>query len=171
MERWDLYDRHGNALGRTIERGKRLRSGEHHLVVHIWIINSMNRILIQRRSPELRLMPGIWAATGGSAIAGETSLTAVQRELREELGVYLQPDDFELLGRITRRNSLCDIWFARKDVAVPNMRLQEEEVADARWVTLEQLKAMIEKGEFHHYGVPYFRFVFEELEKRMATLC
>ena len=171
MEHWDLYDRDGNPLGRTIERGKRLRSGEHHLVVHVWIVNSMNRILIQRRSPRLKLMPNVWAATGGSAIAGEDAVTAIQRELEEELGVTLAPDAFEYLGRLNRRNSLCDLWFVRKDVAVPDLKLQKEEVAEARWVTLDQLKQMIEDKRFHNYGDPYFRFVFKELEKRMTTTC
>ena len=171
MERWDLYDRNGQPLGRTITRGQRLRAGEHHLVVHVWIINSMNRVLIQRRSPRLRLMPNVWAATGGSAIAGENALQAVQRELREELGLDLDPSEFELMGRLHRRNSLCDVWFVRKDAAVPDLKFQKEEVADARWVTLDQLKAMIADGRFHHYGTPYFQFLFRELEKRMNAEC
>jgi isopentenyldiphosphate isomerase len=169
MEIWDLYDRNGEPLGRTVERGKRLRAGEHHLVVHVWIVNSVGRLLIQRRSPALRLMPNVWAVTGGSAVAGEDSLTAVRRELREELGLALHPEDLELLGRLNRRNSLCDVWFAKKDAAVPDLRFQREEVADARWVTLEQLREMIGDGRFHNYGEPYFRFVFSEIEKRMDT--
>lgn len=171
MERWDLYDRNGNALGRTIERGKRLRAGEHHLVVHVWLINSAGRVLIQRRSPRLRLMPGVWAATGGSAIAGEDSMAAVRRELKEELGLSLQPEEFELVGRVLRRNSLCDVFIVRKDAAVPNLRLQKEEVADARWVTLDQLRTMIENGQFHRYSESYFRLVFSEIEKRLKVSC
>lgn len=171
MERWDLYDRAGNPLGRTIERGKRLRTGEHHLVVHVWLINSAGRVLIQRRSPHLRLMPGVWAATGGSAIAGEDSVTAVRRELKEELGLSLEPEELEYGGRVIRRNSLCDVFIAHKDAAVPNLRLQKEEVADARWVTLEQLRAMIEDGRFHRYSESYFRLIFSEIEKRLELPC
>ena len=171
MEQWELLDRNGHPLGRTIERGKRLRAGEYHLVVHVWIINSVGRILIQRRSPRLRLMPNVWAATGGSAIAGEDSLTAIRRELSEELGLTAEAEEFELLGRIPRRNSLCDVWFLKKDAAVPDMRLQKEEVADARWVTLDQLKAMFEDGSFHRYSPSYMQFVFAELEKRLNQSC
>ena len=171
MEHWDLYDRHGNPLNRTVERGHRLRTGEHHLVVHVWIVNSAGRILIQRRSPRLRLMPGVWAATGGSAVAGEDSVTAVRRELREELSVALPPERFEFLGRLLRRNSLCDLWLVRHDVAVPDLRLQREEVADARWVTPDQLRRMIDDGRFHHYGAPYFRLVFEGVERSLKGTC
>lgn len=35
--------------------------------------DSRGRLLIQKRASHLKLMPGIWAATGGSAIAGEES--------------------------------------------------------------------------------------------------
>lgn len=171
MELWDLYDRNGNPMGRTVERGKRLRAGEHHLVVHVWIINSAGRVLIQRRSPRLRLMPNIWAATGGSAIAGEDSLTAVCRELKEELGLVIPAEEFEYAGRLIRRSSLCDVWFVRRDAAVPDLRLQKEEVADARWVTLDQLREMIADGRFHRYSESYFQLVLSEVEKRLKVSC
>ena len=35
---------------------------------------------------ERKLMPGEWAATGGSAVSGEDSLAAALRELNEEIG-------------------------------------------------------------------------------------
>ena len=169
MERWDLYDKSGNPLGKTLERGKRLRAGEHHLVVHVWILNSAGRLLIQRRAPHLKLMPGAWAATGGSAIAGEDSLTAVRRELREELGVDLPEDRFAKIGRLLRRNSLCDLWLVEHTVAVPALRLQREEVADARFVTPAQLRELVKKGKFHNYGDPYFDLLFEHVEARLKS--
>lgn len=163
MERWDLYDRNGKPLGRTIRRGQPLRGGECHLVVHIWVVNSMDRFLIQRRSPKRRLMPNIWAVTSGSAIAGEDSLTAACRELSEELGISPRPEEMRFIGRLNRRNSLCDLWLLEKDVAVPQLRLQKEEVAEARFVTRDQLVEMVHDGRFHHYGTSYFGYVFEKI--------
>lgn len=167
-EYWDLFDRNGKPLCRSIRRGERLRAGEYHLVVHIWVVNSMGRFLIQRRSPRRKLMPNVWAVTSGSAVAGENSLLAAQRELSEELGITLPPEEFRKVGRITRRNSLCDIWLVYKDVAVPDMRLQREEVSQVRWVTPDQLFEMIKERSFHHYGVSYFRFVFETVGKMLG---
>lgn len=168
MERWDLYDRNGNSLGRTIARGDRLRDGEHHLVVHVWIVNSVGRLLIQRRSPRRRMMPNVWAATGGSAVAGENSLTAIRRELREELGISPKEHEFELAGRLVRRNSLCDVWVVRKDVAVPDMKLQKSEVSEARFVTPDQLRAMVADGRFHDYGAPYFRMLMNAIGEKVT---
>lgn len=165
MEKWDLYDRDGRLLGRTINRGARFHSGEHHLVTHIWVVNSAGRMLIQRRSAKRRMMPNIWAITSGSAVAGEDSLTAARRELGEELGIHLPPEAFQPLGRLVRLNSLCDVYLVKRDIAVPDMKLQKEEVAQVRWVTGEQLLAMVNERRFHHYGDPYFRFVAEGLRR------
>lgn len=160
MEYWDLFNRNGEPLGRTLRRGDRLRAGEYHKVVHIWVVNSMDRVLIQRRSPRRKLMPNVWAVTSGSVIAGEESLAAARRELAEELGICVSEKEFLLLGRLVRRNSLCDVYLVRRDVAVPDMHLQRNEVAQVRWVTPAQLTDMLRCREFHHYGATYFRFVF-----------
>ena len=165
MERWDLFDRDGMPLGRTIRRGDRLRASEYHKVVHIWIVNSMDRVLIQRRSKRRKLMPNMWAVTSGSVVAGEESLTAACRELSEELGILLSESEFDLVGRMVRRNSLCDVWLVRRDIAVPDMRLQREEVSQVRWVTVDQLTDMLRSRQFHHYGAAYFRFVFDGIAR------
>ena len=87
MEKWDLLDAEGNPTGRTIVRGEPLLPGMYHLVEHIWIVDSKGRLLIQQRNPDLKLMPGVWAANSGSAQAGEESEDAARRELKEELGI------------------------------------------------------------------------------------
>ena len=48
-------------------RGNKLEAGQFHLVVSIFPINSKNQVLVQRKKPNLKLIPGEWAATGGSA--------------------------------------------------------------------------------------------------------
>ena len=88
MELWDVYSAEGRLTGRTVVRGgNTLRAGEYHLVVHIWPLNDYGSILIQKRTKTKKLMPGMWAATGGAAMAGETSERAARRELGEELGI------------------------------------------------------------------------------------
>lgn len=90
MEQWDLLDENGRRTGRTITRGEPLQRGQYHLVEHIWIVDAKGRILIQQRAPHLRLMPGVWAANSGSAMAGEESESAARRELFEELSTHLR---------------------------------------------------------------------------------
>lgn len=161
FEKWDILDQNGNYLGKTVQRSKvQFRPGEYHLVVHIWVVSSEGKILIQRRAESKREMPGQWAANGGCATAGETSFAAAKRELSEELGIECDDNTLKNVLRIKRRNSLIDIWTITTDLPVEELKLQETEVAEAKWVTLNELKCMIKCGKFHNYGSEYFEKVF-----------
>lgn len=164
-EKWDILTAQGQRTGRTTVRGKcTLKSGEYHLVVHIWIVSRDGRFLIQRRSDSKKLMPGEWAATGGAAISGENSFDAASRELYEELGISSDRGTLSRLCRMKRRNSLLDIWVTTIDTPVEELTLQKSEVAEAKWIDRSDLEQMIESGEYHNYGKEYFETVFRHIE-------
>lgn len=162
MEKWDILNAQGTPTGKTVVRGRTfLRPGEYHLVVHIWIVSSKGELLIQKRSKEKKLMPGEWAATGGSAFSGESSLSAAKRELAEELGIKARESELRFIKRIKRRNSLVDVWFTMCDTPAENLTLQKGEVALARWVDTKTFSEMVEKGKFHNYGKDYFTLILD----------
>lgn len=160
MELWDIIDRDGNFTGRTMVRGQPLKEGDYHLVVHIWVADDENRFLIQKRADHLQIMPGMWATTGGSALAGEDSLITARRELREELGLEVPPVDFRKLFRVERRDNLADIWLVRRNVPVHEVKLQAEEVNSVRYANREEIQAMVAAGCFADYGADYFARLF-----------
>ena len=171
VELWDVLDSRGNRTGKTVARGMGvLKPGEYHLVVHIWIISSDGRILIQRRSTERKLMPGEWAATSGSVISGESSFKAAQRELAEELGIKADKDNLFKLLRLKRQNSFLDVWFTFSDASENDLKLQKSEVDAVKWVKMAELVSMIENGEFHNYGERYFDSVFEKIDDIRGTV-
>lgn len=159
MEKWDILDADGNPTGQTMVRGTRMRAGQYHLVVHIWVTDSHGRILLQQRAKSRKLMPGQWAATGGSAIAGENGETAAMRELAEELGIQTQKGEMTHIGTLKRRNAFTDIWLLKRDIDETALHLQVEEVEKVCWVGEQKLRAMIVGGEFHDYGRAYFDLV------------
>ena len=170
FERWDLLDENGSFLGKTVVRNKaQFKPGEYHLVVHIWVISSDGKVLLQRRSDTKKLMPGEWAATGGAAISGEDSFTAASRELYEELGIKSDKSTLKQVLRLKRRNSLLDIWFINTDISSDRLRLQDDEVAEARWVSRNELDNMIKNGLYHNYGKEYFDVVFEKIDEQMGV--
>lgn len=165
IEKWDVLDEYGHRTGRTVLRGQgKLKPGEYHLVVHIWIVSDDGKFLLQRRADDKKLMPGEWAATGGAAIAGENSQTAAKRELFEELGITAPQDSFIKLCRFKRRNSLLDVWVVTYNSDISSLKLQKGEVAEVKWVTANELNNMIKNDEFHNYGSEYFDTLFEEID-------
>ena len=165
IEKWDILDEKGVPTGKTTLRGKNLlKSGEYHLVVHIWIVSAEGKVLLQKRSENKKLMPGEWAATGGAAVAGEDSFAAASRELYEELGIKRNRDKMHRAFRLKRRNSLLDVWFTHCDLKENELTLQKDEVAEVKWADVDELERMIEKGVFHNYGNEYFNRIFEKIE-------
>lgn len=85
MELWEVLDDKGNATGEIMEKydQKVFDRGFYHLGADVWIINSDNKLLIQKRAKQKRLEPNVWAMTGGSVILGENSKDTIVREAKE----------------------------------------------------------------------------------------
>ncbi|HYF83507.1 MAG TPA: NUDIX domain-containing protein [Clostridia bacterium] len=160
MELWDVLDEDGNLTGKTIERGQSLKDGEYHLVVNIWIKNSKGEYLIQKRSEKVERWPGIWAATGGSAIKGENSSNAALREVKEELGISFKPDMLERVIRVKRKNVISDLWLACHDVDLKDIRMQKEEVSEVKYAGMREIFEMMASNEFFNYGQDYMSLLY-----------
>lgn len=114
-EYWDIYDADRQKKRGTHLRGKPLADGDYHLVVNIWVYNSRGQVLLTQRHPGIPF--GLkWACTGGSAIAGEDTLTAAVRETREEIGLTVQPQELILAGQERRLHSFLDTFILCRDV-------------------------------------------------------
>ena len=94
MERevWDAYDREGNPLGFDLVRGEAIPQGVYHLVVEVLAAANDGRVLLTRRHPD-KAWGGLWEYTGGSVLKGETPVQGALRELREERGIIVPPQD------------------------------------------------------------------------------
>ncbi len=162
MELWDIYDRNRNKTGKTIKRGERLQKDEYHLIVHIWIKNSNNEYLIQQRSEKVK-NPLVWSTTGGSAVAGEDSFTAALREVKEELGIDLTDKKGYLFeeGIYEEDNQqyLSDTYLYFIDIDIKDLKLQTEEVKQAKFEKMSKIKEMMSNGELFIYDY------LDELEK------
>ena len=61
-------------------------------VVAAALVDSSGRVLVQRRPPGKQLA-GLWEFPGGKVEPGERPEAALVRELAEELGIAVAPDD------------------------------------------------------------------------------
>jgi 8-oxo-dGTP pyrophosphatase MutT (NUDIX family) len=116
--------------------------------VIIWIVNADGEFLITRRAFNKIGFPGMWEAIGGSALAGEDSLTAALREASEESGIALKPENGKLFFQQTDKTAHYDSWLFRQEFDLADVVLQEGETIDARKATIPEIREMISHGEF-----------------------
>ena len=144
MEIWDLYDAGRRIIGEHV-RGEPLPGGGYHLVVHVWIRSGEGRYLIAQRAASRPTYPLQWECPGGSALKGESSLEAALREVREEVGVELDPARGQVVCTKVRGvedgrqfNDILDVWLFRWDGEIDLSRATTDEVeallADGRMV-------------------------------------
>ena len=85
-----LVDEQGNVVGKATRRECHDGSGRLHPVVHLHVFNSRGELYLQKR-PEWRdIQPGKWdTAVGGHVDYGEDVVSALRREVMEELGIMI----------------------------------------------------------------------------------
>ena len=167
MEILDLYDNKKNKMNKTLirENGEP-DDGEFKLSIHLWIINSKGEFLIQKRSASRKANPNKWAFTGGAVDAGEESYQGAIREAKEEMGIDLKPDDIEFLLGFKREHDFVDVFIAKSEVDISDVKMQESEVSESRWVNPSELDKLIEDGEF----VPAINLYYD-LFKKLLEKC
>ncbi len=152
MEIWDLYTRHRQSTGETHVRGEKIPPDRYHLVVHVWIRNSRGEWLISQRAASRPTFPLKWECVGGSVTAGEDSLTGALREAEEEVGVHLDPERGWLVGSTIREHfqDIKDDWLFLYDGDLDLSRATTDEVAQMRWMTVQEIRGLYEAGELVH---------------------
>lgn len=148
MELWDIYDENGRPTGQTKLRGEPPAPGEYRLAASLWVLNSRGELLIQQRSAAKKTAPGLWSVTGGAVQAGEGSRAGCVREVREELGLAVDPNAIELLFRSVSKHIIFDDYILLADIDLASLVLQAEEVQAVRWATVAEIEAMIDAGAF-----------------------
>lgn len=126
------------------------RDGDWHVAAHVWIIAPDGRVLLQRRSTQKENWPGYWdVSTAGHVSAGETPVEAAIRETFEEIGLRITPEELERIGTAREQSVLRDgryidneeheIFVVQREVDLRDLKLQEGEVDDVMFASLDRL--------------------------------
>lgn len=162
MEKVDIYDKNRIKTGETMIRGEKRDGGYLHIVVHICVINSEGKMLIQKRQASKKTWSGMWdLSAGGMAVAGEDSCTAAERELFEELGIKIDFSDKRPCFTVNFLHGFDDYYIINMDADISSLSLQQEEVAEADWADYNKICGMIDDGSFIPYHKSLVKLIYD----------
>ena len=155
MEYLDVCDADGRPTGAVVERSVAHSAGVRHRTAHVWLYREFGgrfQVLLQARSANKESFPGMLdTSCAGHVPAGERPIDAAVRELSEELGLRLRPEQLAPLGRFDSRDDLvfrgvpfkddecCFVYAYGGPIDADRLHLQPEEVAGVCWQDLDAL--------------------------------
>ncbi|WP_132216247.1 NUDIX hydrolase [Mariniflexile fucanivorans] len=178
----DVVDKHGNPTGKTELKSIIHQKGYYHHTAHVWLYNKQGEVLLSQRSAKKTICPLMWdVSVAGHIDAGETPKQAAVREAQEEIGITISENALQLIGVFecfqSYNNNIFDNEFHNTFMAeitepLSELTLQEEEVEALKFVSIHELKKLIENiGDDNHF-VPsnkaYYELVWQNIMKKLA---
>ena len=154
----DIYDAERNRTGEARPReGLFLHEGEYMLYVLALVENTRGEFLITQRALDKSWGAGWWEVSGGGVLSGETSQTAVVREVGEDAGLDVSAEplvpvySYKNVDLKRGDNYIVDIYHFHLDVDASDVTLQDSEAIDFKFATWDEITALAESGTFLHY--------------------
>lgn len=132
----------GSATRGECHSGSRLL----HPVVHLHVFNSRGEIYLQKRPEWKDIQPGKWdTAVGGHVDYGETPAEALQREVREELGITeFLPQFVDMYVFDSRRER--ELVYVHRTTYDGPVRPSQNELDGGRFWSTAEIRAVIGQG-------------------------
>ncbi|MBO6047511.1 MAG: NUDIX domain-containing protein [Erysipelotrichaceae bacterium] len=166
MELFDILNEDGSKTGIIRERTVAHRDGSLHGTVHVWCMRQNNdgvELLLQKRAEDKDSYPGCYdISSAGHIMAGDSDDITALREVQEELGLMITPDDLVRLGTIRtsssnifhhkpfNNNQLSTVYLCTKAFNDEDLNLQKEELESVKWMDLHQLMEAVKKQTIKH---------------------
>lgn len=154
----DIYDADRKRTGKTVPReGAFMNDGEFMLYVLAIVQNAEGKYLITQRSMDKSWAAGWWEVTGGGVLSGETSVQAVVREVREEVGLDVSGQPLEPVHAYRNvepgggDNYIVDIYHFHLDVDERDVTLQDSEAIGCAFATWDEICQLADEGKFLHF--------------------
>jgi len=162
MEYLDLYDENRFKTGEIIARETirdNMPSNRYITIVIIFIENSKHEFLIQKTSIQ---KGSVFATTGGLVESGSNSIETVIKEVKEELGLVTNINEVTLIETRKGPFAFQDTYYLKKDINLKDLILQEEEVEYTKWLSVDEIKGLIDKGLFRKGNIEPFYAVINK---------
>lgn len=162
-----LVDESGAPIGSKPKLECHLGQGILHKAFSVFVFNSKQEVLLQKRSAEKMLWPSYWSNSCCShpRVHEANEVVAAQRRIAEELG--LQVDklekhfDFEYQASYKDVGSeweFCSVFTAECDA---DAQVNPREIAETRWVSIAQLSELLVAE--HEQFTPWIKLEWQRL--------
>jgi isopentenyl-diphosphate Delta-isomerase len=120
-----------------------------HAVSEVWVVNKNAQLLCSKRSELLSQKPGRWQTRfGGHAQADSTYEETALRELEEEAGLKIMPEDLYLIRDVRKNDEfkhLGKCYVCLFNGSLEEVKFNDGEVTEIRWMSMEDYEK--EKSE------------------------
>ncbi len=166
MEYFDVLDENGVKTGGVLSRDDVHKQGLWHRSVIGVVVNEENKILMQQRSLTKKKYPGLWdLSVAGHIRSGEDPVTAINRELNEEIGYLLSRNvklrdcrfltsfknqhSYEEFGQTIYERGFYELFIIQCEGQMLNLAFNDSEVQNMKWLSYFEVKKMQEEGKLH----------------------
>ncbi len=144
MEILDFVDENDQVLGQA-SRDHIHQESLMHRACHMMLFNSVGDVFLQKRSLNKDNSPGLWDfSAAGHVDASESYVDCAVRELEEELGLVVEPEDlveqFKLNPAAENGFEFAMVYTLVSDAA---LELEPIEIDDGRWLSPDQVNEWI----------------------------
>lgn len=138
-----------------------------HRAFSVFVFNDQNELMLQQRAQHKYHSPGLWTNTCCSHQRdGETNIEAGLRRLQEEMGFTCNLEEvFSFIYKAPFDNGLTEHELDHVMIGKYNDSpiINSEEVADYKWIKLDELKKDISENPQNY--TEWFKIIFREFFK------
>lgn len=183
LEILDIWNENGKPTGQSADKALLHQEGLFHPTVHIWFYTPTPNILLQKRAANKQTFPNLWdVSVAGHVASGETVLEGATREIEEEIGLSVKPEDLDLISVRKNVNKFSNgiidaefqhVFLCKLPVAIEVLSIQKEEVDAVRLFSFEELK----KCQAHKHpdfsivpaNMEYYTFIMQAINDKLLN--
>ena len=171
----EILNEDGSFSGKSVLKSEAHQKGIFHASAHIWICNTNNEILIQKRAEHKDTFPNLWdISVAGHISFGESPLTSALREVKEEIGLDLQENALKSAGtfekKIHHSKDLIDhelhfLYVCKIPLSLADLTPQASEVSALKLISFDSFTEITQRANFVPHGKTYFELVRRSFQK------
>lgn len=144
MEILDLYDNYFKKLNKTIIRRVDEIPENTNIMLSYAIIKNNNKFLLEQTTSRNAYK---WCFAGGHLQHNETAISALKRELKEELNLTdINPTKLATI-KYPQKNFIFNIYLINDQIDTDKLEYQSDEVNQINWFKKEELIRLVDEDK------------------------